>query len=164
MCSLFSAYLPTAVSRSGGKINQTACSRKFDKNTIHPPLVSCTLESTQMLLEFKVYLPQSAPLILHSKIIWELLRLEFKTTLYIESPDTMWENKKNNQKLYKHSTVLILSKFTAYFKKIVIHLYELTDYISTYLLNQYIYIKCNLKIIMYDCYKSAYSLFFWLYV
>ena len=42
----FPLYLCTAVSRSVSKINQTDCSRKFDKNTIHPPLVFCTLEST----------------------------------------------------------------------------------------------------------------------
>ena len=45
----FSLYLPTAVSRSVSKINQTDCSRKFDKNTIHFPLVSCTLKSTVLM-------------------------------------------------------------------------------------------------------------------
>ena len=42
----FPLYLPTAVSRSGRKINQTDCSRKLGKNTIHPPLVPCTLKAT----------------------------------------------------------------------------------------------------------------------
>ena len=42
----FPHYLPTVVSKSVNKISLTDCLRKLGKNTIHPPLVSCTLKST----------------------------------------------------------------------------------------------------------------------
>ena len=41
----FPYYLPTIESSSVSKISLTDCSRKLGKNTIHPPLVSCTLKS-----------------------------------------------------------------------------------------------------------------------
>ena len=43
---IFPHYLPTMESRSVSKISLTDCSRELGKNTIHPPLVSCTLKST----------------------------------------------------------------------------------------------------------------------
>jgi len=49
LCSLFPHYLPTVASRSVSKISLTDCLRKFDKNTIHSPLVSCTLKLTDLL-------------------------------------------------------------------------------------------------------------------
>ena len=42
----FLYYLPTIESRSVSKISLTDCSRKLGNNTIHHPLVSCTLKST----------------------------------------------------------------------------------------------------------------------
>ena len=44
MCPLFSALFAYYLSRSACKIIQTGCSQKLGKNTIHPPLVSCTLK------------------------------------------------------------------------------------------------------------------------
>ena len=60
LCSLFSHYLPTVESRSGGKINQSDCSRKLRKNTIHPPLVSCTLKSSLTIVQYRIHLDENA--------------------------------------------------------------------------------------------------------
>ena len=47
---IFPHYLSTVVSRSVSKISLTDCLRKLGKDTIHPPLVSCTLKSTESFL------------------------------------------------------------------------------------------------------------------
>ena len=49
----FPHYLLTIESRSVSKISLIDCSRKLGKNTIHPPLVPCTLKSTLMKRVFQ---------------------------------------------------------------------------------------------------------------
>ena len=43
---IISAILPTLESRTASNISLTVCLRTLGKNTIHPPLVSCTLKPT----------------------------------------------------------------------------------------------------------------------